>query len=166
MPYPVLSNGQGSNHNIHTAYNKPAHRVGTRAALDDGRVFYYAYNETAAALTLGEIIVTATVTPNHHDQTVNAAADFSAGSPNVVFNPAATAIVLGEYEDGYAFISDGTGEGLTYKIRDHDGNAGSAQSNAVLYDNVVTGTAGASTMSLVRSRTGLADQRIGRLLLG
>jgi hypothetical protein len=125
--------------------------VGTAAGLDDGRAFYYTYNETAAALTLGEIIVTATVTPNHHDQTVNDAADFTAGSTAVVFNPGATAIVLGEYVDGYVFISDGTGEGLTYKIRDHVGNAGSAQSAATIYDPVVTGTAAASTMSLVRN---------------
>jgi len=125
--------------------------VGTRGWLEDGRVFYYVYNHTATALTVGELLVTATVTPNHHDQTVNAAADFTAGSADVVFNPGATAIVLGEYEDGYCFLSDGTGEGQCWRIKSHAGNAGSTQSAAVLYDPVDTGAAAATTMSLVRN---------------
>lgn len=150
-PLPILPNGLCTEHPIHEVWTRPAHAVGTRAWLPDGRVFYYAYNHTTAALTLGEIIVTATVTPNHHDQTVNAAADFTAGSVNVVLNPGATAIVLEEYVDGYAFVSDGTGQGLTYKIRSHAGNAGSTQSVAELYDPVVTTTAAASTVSLVRN---------------
>lgn len=149
--YPILTNGMGSLHDIHHAYTSPVQAVGQRGHLPDGRVFYYTYNYTATALTLGELLVTATVTPNHHDQTVNAAGDFTAGETSVVFNPGATAIALGEYEDGYAFISDGTGQGITYRIRDHEGNAGSAQSNANLYDPVITGTAAASTVSLVRN---------------
>jgi hypothetical protein len=126
--------------------------------LDDGRVFYYTYNHSATALTRGELLVTATVTPNHHDQTVNAAADFSLGATNVVFNPAGTAIVAQEYEGGYVFISDGTGEGTIYRIKQHDVNAGSTQSNAKLYDSVVTGTGSSATMSLVRNPFMLAQQ--------
>ncbi len=117
----------------------------------DGRVFYYVRNGTTAALTLGQILVTATVTPHHHDQTVNAASDFTLGKVDVVFNPAATIIALREYEEGYVFISDSTGEGLCYQILRHDGNAGSAQSNALLRHPVATTTGAGSTMSLVRN---------------
>ena len=149
---PILANGLGSPQSIYDSSSTPTHKVGTRGALPDGRVFYYTHNETAAALTLGELIVTATVTPNHHDQTVNAAADFTQGSTSVTLNPGATAIALLEYEEGIVFISDGTAQGLAYKIRDHAGNAGSTQSTATLYDPVVTTTAAASTMSLVRNK--------------
>ncbi len=151
MANPIVTGGVGSPQSIYETSSTARHAVGTRGYLHDGRVFYYTHNETAAALTLGEIAVTATVTPNHHDQTVNAAADFSAGSTDVVFNPGATAIVLREYEDGYVFISDGPGQGLIYKIRTHEGNAGSTQSNATLYDPVVTSTSAVSTASLVRN---------------
>ena len=158
MANPILANGMGSPQNIYTTGTVQNHHVGTRGALPDGRVFYYARNATAAALTRGQIIVTATVTPNHHDQTVNAAADFSAGATDVVFNPGATAIVLDEYAEGYVFVSDGTGEGLTYKIRNHAGNAGSTQSVASLYDPVLVGAAAASTLSLVRNPYSQAQQ--------
>lgn len=150
MSHPQLYGGQGSGQEIHVAATSPVQRVGERGFLPDGRVFYYAWNHTAAALTLGEIAVTATVTPNHHDQTVNAAADFSAGALDVVFTVGATAIVLEEYKDGYVFISDGTGEALTYAIKSHAGQAGSTTSTATLWSRVITGTATGSTMSLVR----------------
>ena len=149
---PILANGLGSPQSIYDSSSTANHKVGTRGALPDGRVFYYTHNETAAALTLGELIVTATVTPNHHDQTVNAAADFTQGATSVTLNPGATAIVLNEYEDGFVFISDGTAQGVMYKIRDHAGNAGSTQSTANLYDPVVTTTGASDTMSLVRNK--------------
>ncbi len=151
-PIPILANGLAINQGIYDITSAPALAVGTRGALLDGRVFYYTYNHTTTALVKGELLVTATVTPNHHDQTVNAAADFTAGSTNVVFNPAGTAIVQEEYVNGYAFFSDGTGEGQCYRIKSHAVNAGSTQSVATLYDSVDTGAAGATTISLVRNQ--------------
>jgi len=150
-PVPILANGLGIDQGVYDITTSPRLPAGTRGALLDGRVFYYTYNHTATALTNGEVLVTATVTPNHHDQTVNAAADFTAGSPNVVFNPAGTAIVQEEYQDGYVFLSDGTGEGQIFRIKSHAVNAGSTQSTAVLFDPVDTGAAGATTMSLCRN---------------
>ncbi len=132
--------------------------MGSRGVLGDGRVFYYARNATAGALTLGEVIVTATVTPDHHDQTVNAATDFRLGLLDVVLNPAATAIVLEEYDQGYVFISDSTGRGINYQIQTHAGNAGSAQSTAKLYHPVVVATGAGSTVSLVRNPYSQAQQ--------
>lgn len=157
-PYPVLANGLATDQGVYDVTTAPRLMVGTRGALDDGRVFYYTWNHSATALTRGELLVTATVTPNHHDQTVNAAGDFALGAINVVFNPGATAIVAQEYVGGYAFLSDGTGEGTIYRIKDHDVNAGSTQSNAVLYDAVVTAAAGATTASLVRNPFMLPQQ--------
>ena len=132
--------------------------MGSRGVLGDGRVFYYARNATAAALTLGELIVTATVTPHHHDQTVNAATDFRLGLLDVILNPAATAIVLEEYDEGYVFISDSTGRGPIYQIQTHAGNAGSAQSTAKLYYPVVVATGAGSTASWVRNPYSQAQQ--------
>ncbi len=148
---PMLVNGHSGLQSIYASSTTPVQRPGTKGVMTDGRVFYYAWNHTTAAITLGELQVTATVTPDHHDQTVNAAADFTAGSRDVVFNPAGTAIVLEEYLDGYVGITDGTGEGFYYPIQTHDGNAGSAQSNAKVWRPVVTTTGGSATMSLVRN---------------
>lgn len=148
---PILLNGMGSGQSIYVSASNPDQRPGVKGVALDGRVWYYTWNQTAAALTAGELQVTATVTPNHHDQTVTAAANFSAGSTVVTLTAGATAIVLEEYTDGWVFISDGTAEGLYYKIRDHAGNAGSTTSLATLYDPVQTSTGAASTMSLVRN---------------
>ncbi len=159
MPRPVLDNGESSPQSIHVVNKSPsgnaaaAHKAGTRGRLQDGRVFYYVHNETTSILPKGRVIVTATVTPNHHDQTVNAASDFTIHSKNVVFNPGATAINLDEYVDGYAFISDSTGQGITYQIESHVPNAGSGaqQSSAILYEPVAVGAGAVSTISLVRN---------------
>lgn len=63
MAHPILSNGQGSPQGIYeelivTATNQTRaeghHPVGTRAYLDDGRVYYYASNG-ATALTIATL---------------------------------------------------------------------------------------------------------------
>ena len=151
-PKPIVTGGHGQNQGIYDIFTVPEVTVGTRAYLLDGRVFYYVFNHTTTALTAGELLVTATVTPNHHDQTVNAAGDFTLGRLDVTLNPGATAIVLQEYEEGMCFFSDGTGEPQIFKIKSHAGNAGSAQSAATLFDPVDTGAAGATTISLVRNK--------------
>ena len=157
-PYPILANGLATDQSVYDISTKPRLAVGTRGALLDGRVFYYAYNHSTTALEGGELLVTATVTPNHHDQVVNAASDFALGAIDVVFNPAGTAIVPVEYVDGWAFISDVAGEGQIFKIKSHAENAGSAQSNAVLYDPVDIAADASSTISLVRNQYMLAQQ--------
>jgi hypothetical protein len=150
---PMLDNGLGSPFNIHTSYteNDRPHKVGTRGRIGD-RVYYWARNATTVALARNELIVAPAITTNHHDQTVTAAADFTAGSMDVVLTVGATAIALREYEEGFVFISDGTAEGFIYQIRRHAGNAGSLTSTAALYSPVVVTTAAASTMSLARNR--------------
>lgn len=158
MPRPVLDNGESSPQSIHVVNTSAsgnasaAHKAGTRGRLQNGRVFYYCHNETTSNLNRGRVIVTATVTPNHLDQSVNAASDFTIHSKNVVFNPGATAINLDEYIDGYAFISDSTGQGVTYQVENHAANAGSTQSSAILYEPVAIGAGAASTISLVRNQ--------------
>jgi len=148
---PIVHGGVGSPQSIYESSTTAYHRVGTRGYAQDGRVWYYAHNETTAALTKGELIVNAAVTTNHHDQTVNAATNFTIGSVDVIFTVGATAIVLQEYVDGYVFITDSTGEGSYYKIAGHNGQAGSTTSRAKLYDAVRVSTGAASTMSLIRN---------------
>lgn len=149
--HPIVHGGVGSPQSIYDSSTTPYHRVGTRGYAPDGRVWYYAFNETTAALTKGELIVNSTVAANHIDQTVTAAADFTLGKVDVTFTVGATAIVLQEYVDGYVFITDSTGEGSYYQIAAHAGQAGSTTSAARLYSAVRVTTGAASTMSLVRN---------------
>src|SRR3990172_10639668 len=127
---PIIHGGVGSPQSIYESSTTAYHRVGTRGFAQDGRVWYYAWNETAAALTKGELIVNAGITTNHHDQTVNAATNFTIGWTDVIFTVGATAILLQEYVDGYVFITDGTAEASYYKIDGHNGHAGSTTSRA------------------------------------
>ncbi len=155
--YPVLENGMASPHHIHVDFNTTGFNqsggltVGQRGSLRDGRVYYWTRNGTTTSFVRAQMLIMALPTANHANQAVNAAADFTIGSNTVTFNPAGTAIALEEYVEGFAFVLDGTGEGFQYKIKTHAGNAGSTQSTATLYDEVVVSTAGGATVSLVRN---------------
>ncbi len=155
--YPVLENGMASPHHIHVDFNTTGFNqnggltVGQRGSLRDGRVYYWTRNGTTTSLVRAQMLIMAINTANHSNQAVNAAADFTIGSNTVTLNPAGTAIALEEYVEGFACVLDGTGEGFMYKIKAHAGNAGSTQSEATLYEEVVVSTAGGATVSLVRN---------------
>jgi len=154
---PILPNGLGSPYNIYTAYtdtDRP-HRTGTRGWLPDGRVFYWCRNATTTALTRNLAVAQPASTTNHLEQTVAAAADFTAGALTVTLNVGATAILLREYEEGYVAIASAAalanGTGNVYQIRSHAGNAGSVTSTAKVYTPVQFSADATAKFSLYRN---------------
>jgi len=98
-----------------------------------GRTFVYAKNG-AAGLAQGKLNIQATPTANHQNIALQAAAP--AGSKEVSVTLGATLASLNQYEDGYLFVTDETGEGTGYKIRSNPAADSAGTLTLTLYDAI------------------------------
>jgi hypothetical protein len=122
----------------------PQFTLGTRATLDDGRVFYYAKHSLSTTFTRGTLLTQAAVVANHQNRTVTA----TAGQTTATIALGATAVTAGQYVDGYLMIDTATlGIGQARKIKSHPTSAGSTTDTYMLYEpweatatGTVTGT--------------------------
>lgn len=149
MANPHLVNGVASPQSIYEIVTgTPKHKVGTRGLMEDGRVFYYTRNGTTSALSPGKIMVKADVLTNHHecDVTTGAAGSFTVSGITI----GATALTANQYKDGWLVVTDGAGEGHTYKIKNHAAALASATDVAVtLYDPIAVALDTNSTVSFI-----------------
>jgi hypothetical protein len=134
MINPYLTNGRQSDQSIWEvaaaagpiaqSSGKGVHRVGTRAVLEDGRVFYYA-RSSGAAIVAGQLLQTPDQAADHIDLAVGTEV---VGSPTItVVLGTATGILEGELAGGYAITNSGTlAAGLTLPIASNPLAAASA----------------------------------------
>ena len=142
------------------------HPIGTRRPLEDGRVFVYAKNGSAA-LAAGKLCVAATVVANHVNISVAAAA--AIGDKTVTVTLGATAATADQYKDGFMVVNDATGEGHQYKIRGHAAADASGSLEVNLYDGIRVALTTSSEVSLLKhpydsvviSATDQADLAVG-----
>jgi hypothetical protein len=108
------------------------HPVSTRMILPDGRVYYY--GQTDGAQTAGAICQSAVgITYHDMDLGVNTAA---VGDKSVTITTVGSGqLTEDQYKDGYLYINDGTGQGHTYKVRQHDAIAASTTGVINLHDS-------------------------------
>ena len=143
-------NGEQSGHDTHASGPSRAHLIGTRGALVDGRVFYYAMNTTASSLLVGQLYVSASILTGHENITVNAAADLTRGAVSVTLTVTAT-VTANQFQEGFLCVTDGTGEGFSYRIRNHAPRTGSGTFAAELWDPIVVGAGAATTTTLIKN---------------
>jgi hypothetical protein len=106
-------------------------RLGTRATLEDGRVFYYAKHSLSTTFTRGTILTQPAVVANHQNRTATAVAGQTLGTIAI----GATAMTAGQYEDGYFFIDSATaGHGQARKVRSNGASAGSTTETIYVYE--------------------------------
>jgi hypothetical protein len=133
--YPILPGGGHSPQSIYEVSSVAAtnqsravgfHPIGTRAQLEDGRVFYYASNG-AVALTAGSAMMGSALSRSgNHDKIVltDSFANFAAGSKQAVLEETdldTSDIILNEYADGYMNFENAAGAGgAYYRIVSHD----------------------------------------------
>jgi hypothetical protein len=116
--------------------------------MDDGRVFYYTKNATSAILAAGQLYTRATAEALHAecDVTLGALGGFTVTGITI----GAAAITANRYADGYMIVTDGVGEGQTYRVKDHLAASSSATTFAVnLYDNIALGLSTTATVTFV-----------------
>ena len=89
-------------------------RLGTRAVLPDGRVFYYAENSSAAITTAGQLVDGIAAVGAHDGDLATAA--LAAGSLTATTTTSLT-VTLNQYKDGYLFINDKVGQGEVYRVK-------------------------------------------------
>ena len=98
-------------------------KLGTRAVLPDGRVFYYAENSGTAITTAGQLVDgIAAVGADDGDL---ATAALAAGSLTVTTTTSLT-ITKDQYKAGYLFINDNAAQGEVYRIKSNTAKSSAA----------------------------------------
>lgn len=114
----------------------------------DNRSFRYTLAGTGG-LTAGQLALAPAPKANHQGQTATATA---IGSTTVSITVGATAVVAGEYSEGYFAITSGTGAGAMYKISNAPAISSSGTGVITLFDPIANNalTSG-NTYSLVHN---------------
>ena len=122
-------------------------KLGTRAQLPDGRVFYYARCGSAAITTAGMIVdAAAAFAVAAHDMDVPANAN-AAGTTAVSVEVPTTDLTKNQYADGYLIFNDGPGEGEVYRIKSHPAHDASDDNTVIITIDEPEGLRTATTTS-------------------
>jgi hypothetical protein len=149
MANPKLWTGVGSPQSIYESSTVQYHPIGSRGGLDDGRVFYYARNGAADILP-GKLVMSEVITDQFDDMALPTDG-FVAGEKSCTLTLGSTAVTENEYADGYVIVSDGTGEGHTYKIAGHLAGLATADVVFTLYDEVKVSSVAATQAVLAKN---------------
>jgi hypothetical protein len=150
-PYPRLLNGTGVPQGITDVAAGAANavtRVGTRATLEDGRVFYYARNSGAAALAAGKPVCSELALANNDNLAVNTALT---GDTTVTITSGTPTANANDFAGGYLCVVDGTSEGRLYRIKKHPAITATASIVITLDDPLTADFAAATTVSIVKN---------------
>lgn len=131
------------------------------------KAFRYTRNNASTAAVAGNLQVAVTVTANHVNRAVAAAAAIDAQTVSVTLG--ATAAAKDLYAEGEMCVNDVTGEGISYRIVGNDVFASSGTANVYLAEPIQVALTTSSEVSLVQnpwdriviSVTDQADQPVG-----
>jgi hypothetical protein len=130
---------------IYTESEESRGLVGTIRRLGP-RTYVYAKNG-GTALGIGMLAVQPTPAANHQNIAVASAAAINAEEVTVTLG--ATAATSNQYEDGFLFVTDATGEGTGYRIRSNPAADASASLVLTLYDKIHTALTTSSEVCLI-----------------
>lgn len=123
-----------ANSNPFSTQSTAAHPYGTRLLDGDSE---YVYGEVGAvALTAGTLLQSAAVVANHNNMVVTAAVAAGASIITVTLGP--TAATANQYQDGYLYVNDQTGQGQTFRVKSHPAANASATCAFTIYGTVAT----------------------------
>ena len=144
----------GTNQGLYAESDTAKHNLGEKLELADGRCFRYCYFD--AAVTVGKMVAPDMSTAAAVEISDGVIATGTAGSSVVTITGSGSSgppadfqgVSANQYSGSYLHITDGAGEGFTYRIKSN----GAASSDAVeftLYDPIVTALAtGASDFAI------------------
>ena len=146
--------GGDANQGLYAESSTAKHNLGEKLELADGRCFRYCYFD--AAVTVGKMVAPDMSTASAVEISDGVIATGGAGSSVVTITGSGSSgppadfqgVSANQYSGSYLHITDGAGEGFTYRIKSN----GAASSDAVeftLYDPIVTALAtGASDFAI------------------
>ena len=148
MAFPPFVGGSPGQDKEMTSGKK--HRLGTKMAMTDGRIFFY--GKAGEAITAGKVTMMKATGADHISDLAIAAAVAADASQITITNGGTTAITgsgkftgdfttEGDYVDGYVFVNDEAGQGQSWRIRDHSTAATSATLTVDFYDGDTVRTA-------------------------
>lgn len=126
----------------------PAHKVGTRAVDDSGRVFRYA-KAGAVDLVAGNVLQSPAIVPNHLAATAPVVA---IGATSFTFTPGATLGTADQYADGFLQMSVTPGLGYTYSVLGHAAFASSTAFTLNLKDPVQVAFSTSTRLGLIANK--------------
>ncbi|UOF78682.1 hypothetical protein [Caudoviricetes sp.] len=124
------------------------HQLGALVQLNDDRAFRYV-KAGASNISKGKLQQAPAPKANHANLPVTATA---AGATTVNVTPGATAVVAGEYNEGYAVINVTPGAGQVYKISNNPAANASTAFNLALLDQVLVALTTSSKLTLVHNQ--------------
>jgi len=107
------------------------HKLGTRAVLPDGRVFYYAKEDGTGIASAG-FIVDGVGLVAAHDMDCTATAAHSVGDTTISIEVPTTDLTKNQYADGYLVFNDDGGEGEVYRIKSHPAHDASDDNTVII----------------------------------
>jgi hypothetical protein len=126
------------------------HKIGDKIRMSDGRVYHWARNGTASALTPGMIVQNSVTPVGHRNMTPTAISPIGDTAVQVV--PVTTSIAVNEYANGYLWMNAGAGIGTPYRIKSNPAITLSVAGYIYLYDPLIVATIVAtSKISLARN---------------
>lgn len=118
------------------------HTFGDKVDLADGRAFRFG-KAGASAISRGKLQLAPAPKANHQDTAL--AADAAVEAEQITVTLGATAATAGEYDEGFAVVIDGAGEGQVFVISHNPAADSAAALTLVLADFVKTALASASS---------------------
>ncbi len=130
-----------NNSSLHDVSSNQSHRLGTRWATPDGRVFRYA--KSGGALTIGRAVGVIAKTSELRSDLVETGlqarttAQWDGGTRTIITNTTATATTTlhaypNRFNDGYVWVNDLAGEGQILQIKTHGVSASSGSTSLTL----------------------------------
>jgi len=124
-----------------------AHRVGTRGALPDGRVFYYA-RSSGAAIVAGKMNQMPDVPTTFTDLAVGTEL---AGQSTLAVTPGAVTALEDAFAGGYCIIQDDTGEGQIFTVKSHLAVASATEFTVNIEGTIPIALGAGATVSMIKS---------------
>ena len=129
MAFPLTVNLSYGMEKVETSEQK--HKLGTRAVLPDGRVFYYAKEDGTGIASAG-FIVDGVGLVAAHDMDVPPTAAHSVGDTTISLEVPTTDLTKNQYADGYLVFNDEGGEGEVYRIKSHPAHDASDDNTVII----------------------------------
>lgn len=133
----------------HKTSTEQKHPLGSLGLMNDGRAYRYCQNAGSSGLNPGQLSVAPDVTANHEDRDVNS---FLVGDRSITIAIGATAITGNEYQEGFVNITDETGQGIMYKIKNIPTSSGSETITVDLEEPIRVTAVAATTATLYRNK--------------